>query len=112
MEIALDLLASHRPEALWPAGLAGAPSHESPAVVAGGLVYISGQMALGRCGPDPRGLPDPSFPDLHVPEAEQLKLVLERVELICRAAGTGGSESAARLEAQSASARSRSPAAW
>ena len=87
VEIALDLLVRETPVPIVPADLTVPPGHESPATRAGDLLYISGQMAVGEDGVDPRGLPDPVFPDLDTPPAAQLEIILERVQKICAAAG-------------------------
>lgn len=89
VEVALEVQAEHAAEPVEVSDLAHPPGHEVAAVVAGGFAYVSGQMAIGTDAADPRGLPDAVFRDLHVPVAEQLKIVLERVDRICRAAGAG-----------------------
>ncbi len=40
-------------------------------------------------GVDPRGIPHPAYPDLSLPVAAQFDLILQRIESICSAAGTG-----------------------
>lgn len=89
VEVAVDVLAGAAPEPVPVAGMAHPPAPEPPAVVADGLVHVSGQMAVGPDGADPRGLPDPVFGDVRAPVAEQLKIVLERLDRILRAAGGG-----------------------
>lgn len=90
-EVALDLVlpGTAEFEPILPEGLPLAPGHEAPAVRVGDLLFISGQMALGEEGADPRGLPDGRYPDLCSPPATQLEAVLERIGKICTAAGTG-----------------------
>lgn len=90
VEVVLDLLmpGASDPEPVSPEGMPLPPGHEAPAVRAGELLYVSGQMAVDKEGADPRGLPDPHFPDLSSPPAAQLEIVLERLAKICEAAGT------------------------
>lgn len=88
VEVALDLLSSGTPKLIFPPGLSFPPVHESPAVIAGNLLYISGQMAVGRNGANLHGLRDTAFPSLCNPMAAQLQLILERVKGICEAART------------------------
>lgn len=91
VEVGLDLVlpGAPEPELVLPEELARVPGHESPAVRVGDLLLISGQMAVDGRGADPRGLRGGSYPDLHSPPAAQLGILLERIEKICTAAGTG-----------------------
>ncbi len=92
VEVVLDLLtrsAAQGPGRLVLDDLPGPPGCEAHAVLAGDLLYVSGQLAVDERGLDPQGLPDPLYPDLGLPAASQMEVVLRRIEEICARAGTG-----------------------
>lgn len=90
-EIALVLLAgeeplhtietSEAPEPLW---------HEPQAIRAGDLLFVSNQLPLGNDGVVPPALrAGGAFPHLRDTSRNQAELVLENIDTICRAGGTG-----------------------
>lgn len=64
------------------------PMHESQAVKAGELLFLSGQMAADESGLAPEARIDPSFPYFGISTKRQMRYILNNMKAICEAAGT------------------------